>query len=156
MLGGGFLNSRLATRIRVKDGLSYGVSSGLSAKANEKDGQFQAFAIAAPQNVAKVETAFKEELERALKDGFSQKEVDADRDGWIQSRVVSRSEDRSLAGTLAGRDYDNRTLAFDEQLEAKVKALKPEGVVTAMRKFLDPAQISFVKAGDFKKAAEAK
>jgi zinc protease len=25
MLGGGFLNSRLATRIRVKDGLSYGV-----------------------------------------------------------------------------------------------------------------------------------
>ncbi|MDQ1471294.1 MAG: zinc protease [Bryobacterales bacterium] len=156
MLGGGFLNSRLATRIRVKDGLSYGVSSSVSAKAVEKDGQFQAFAIAAPQNVAKVETAFKEELERALKEGFPQKEIDADRDGWIQSRVVSRSEDRSLAGTLAGRDYDNRTLAYDEQLESKVKALKPEDITTAMRTFLDPAQISFVKAGDFKKAAEAK
>src|SRR5665213_795494 len=57
MLGGGFLNSRLATRIRVKDGLSYGVGSVLSAKSTEKDGQFQVYAIAAPQNVAKVETA---------------------------------------------------------------------------------------------------
>ena len=28
MLGGGFLNSRLATRMRQKDGLSYGVGSG--------------------------------------------------------------------------------------------------------------------------------
>jgi zinc protease len=156
VLGGGFLNSRLATRIRVKDGLSYGVSSGVSAKSNEKDGQFQAFAIAAPQNVAKVEIAFKEELERALKDGFTQKEIDADRDGWIQSRVVSRAEDRSLAATLAARDYDGRTLDFDEQLENKVKALKPEDISAAMRKYLDPAQISIVKAGDFKKAAATK
>ena len=48
MLGGGFLNSRLATRIRVKEGLSYGVSSSVSAKSDEKDGQFRAFAIANP------------------------------------------------------------------------------------------------------------
>ena len=58
MLGGGFLNSRLATRIRVKDGLSYGVGSSLSAKSNEEDGQFQAFAIAAPQNVAEGGSGF--------------------------------------------------------------------------------------------------
>jgi zinc protease len=156
MLGGGFMNSRLATRIRVKDGLSYGVSSSVGAKAVEKDGQFQAFAIANPQNVGKVETAFKEELALALKDGFTQKEMDADRDGWIQSRVVTRAEDRSLAGTLTGRAFDGRTLAWDEQLENKVKALKPEDVTAAFRKYLDPAQISIVRAGDFKKAAAAK
>ncbi len=108
MLGGGFLNSRLATRIRVKDGLSYGVSSSISAKSDEKDGAFRAFAIANPQNLPKVETAFKEELERALKDGFTQAEMAADRDGWIQSRTVQRSADRSLA-SLAARSYDDRT-----------------------------------------------
>ena len=151
MLGGGFMNSRLATRIRVKDGLSYGVSSGLSAKAIEKDGQFQVFAIAAPQNIAKVEAAFKEEMERALKEGFTQKELDAARDGWLQSRVVQRAEDRSLAGLLAGRDYDGRTLAWDEQLEAKVKALKTEDISAAMRRHLDVSQISIIKAGDFSK-----
>jgi zinc protease len=151
MLGGGFLNSRLATRIRVKDGLSYGVGSSLSAKSSEKDGVFQVYAIANPQNVAKVETAFQEELARALKDGFTQQEMDADRGGWLQSQTLTRAEDPSLAGLLASRDYDGRTLAWDEALETKVSALKPEDVSAAMRRNLDPSQISIVKAGDFAK-----
>jgi len=156
MLGGGFLNSRLATRIRVKDGLSYGVSSSFSAKSTEKDGQFRVFAIAAPQNVSKVEMAFKEEMARALKDGFTVKEMDADRAGWIQSQQVTRSEDRSLVQILATRDYDSRTMAWDEELERRVMALTPEDVVSALRRNIDQSQISIVKAGDFKKAATGK
>jgi zinc protease len=154
MLGGGFLNSRLATRIRVKDGLSYGVNSTLSAKTDEKDGRFMAYAIANPQNVAKVETAFKEELARALKDGFTPQEINADRDGWLQSRTLQRSEDRSLAGVLASRDYDGRTLLWDEDLEKKVAGLTPDDIVAAMRRTIDPAQISIVKAGDFSKVGK--
>jgi zinc protease len=152
MLGGGFLNSRLATRIRVKDGLSYGVGSSLSAKSNEKDGQFQAMAIAAPQNVEKVESAFKEEMQKALSDGFTQKEMDDDRTGWLQAQQVNRSEDSSLVRTLTARDYDGRTMAWDEDLEKKVSALTPDDVVKAVRRNIDLAQISIVKAGDFKKA----
>ena len=153
MLGGGFLNSRLAQRIRVKDGLSYGISSNLSAKSNEEDGRFQATAIAAPQNVAKVETAFREEMTRMLKDGFDEKEVEADKSGWLQSRQVNRTEDGSLCGMLASRDYDGRTLAWDRDLEAKVKALTAAQITDAMRRHIDPAQITIIKAGDFKKAA---
>jgi len=153
ILGGGAMNSRLANRIRVKDGLSYGVSSSFSAKTVEQDGQFQAFAIAAPQNIAKVEAAFREELALAIKDGFTPAEIDAKKDGWLQSRLVTRAEDRSLAGTLAARDFDGRTLAWDDALESKVKALKPEQLTSALRKYIDPAAISIVKAGDFKKVA---
>jgi zinc protease len=155
MLGGGFLNSRLATRIRVKDGLSYGVGSSLSAKSQEQDGQFQAFAIAAPQNVAKVEAAFNEEMKRALADGFTQKELDDDRTGWLQGQQVNRSEDNSLVRMLTSRDYDGRTMAWDEELERKVSALTPEEIGKAVRRTIDLAQISIVKAGDFKKAAAA-
>jgi zinc protease len=100
-----------------------------------------------------VETAYKEELDRALKDGFAQTEMDADRDGWIQSRTLQRAEDRSLANLLATHDYDNRTLEWDEDFEKKVMALKPDDIVTSMRRNLDPAQISIVKAGDFQKAS---
>jgi len=156
MLGGGFLNSRLATRIRVKDGLSYGVGSTLSAKSDEKDGQFGVYAIAAPQNIAKVEAAFREEMERALKDGFTQTEIDADRMGWLQSRTLQRSEDRSLAATLAARDYDNRNLTWDEALENKVKSLTADDIVAALRRNLDPAQVTIIKAGDFQKVANGK
>ncbi len=153
MLGGGFLNSRLATRIRVKDGLSYGVGSRLTASSHEPDGEFMVFAIAAPQNVAKVEAAFKEELARALKDGFTPSEVDNDRVGWLQSRQVSRGDDRSLAQMLAGHEEDGRTFAFNEDQENKVRQLTPDQVVAAMRSVIDPDRISIVKAGDFKKAA---
>ncbi len=156
MLGGGFLNSRLATRIRVKDGLSYGVGSSLSAKANEEDGQFQTFAIAAPQNVSKVEAAFKEEMQRALADGFTQKELDDDRTGWLQGQQVNRAEDNSLVRMLTSRDYDGRTMAWDAELEKKVSALTADDVGKALRRTIDLAQVSIVKAGDFKKAAAEK
>ena len=49
LLGGGFLNSRLATRIRQKEGLSYSVGSALQAAAREKAGQWSVYAIHAPR-----------------------------------------------------------------------------------------------------------
>jgi zinc protease len=156
MLGGGFINSRLATRIRQKDGLSYGISSGLSAAAKEKDGTFRVNAIAAPQNIAKVEAAFKEEMEGALKDGFTAEEVAAAKSGWLQSQKVNRSSDGLIAATLAARDFDERTLAWDEDLEKKVGALTPQQIQDALRRNLDLSAITIVKAGDFKKAASAK
>jgi zinc protease len=155
MFGGGFLNSRLASRIRVKDGLSYGIGSRFSAKSDDKDGQLQIFAIAAPQNVAKVEADFKEELDKVLKDGFTQKEMDADRSGWLQSRQVSRAEDGSLADMLVSHDLDDRKMSWDEELEKHVTALTPDDVAGAFRRTLDPARVTIIKAGDFKKAAAA-
>src|SRR5262245_19140244 len=122
MLGGGFLNSRLAVRIRQKEGLSYGVGSQLSASPLDKSGQFLAFAIYAPQNAAKLEAAFKEEIDRVLKSGYDAKEVDEARSGWLQSRQVARAQDATLARALAGNLYLARTLAWDADLEKKVAA----------------------------------
>lgn len=153
MLGGGFLNSRLAQRIRVKEGLSYGISSTLSAAPHEPDATIFIYAITAPQNVAKVESAFNDEMSRALRDGFTQQEMDADRGGWLQSRQVGRAEDGSLCSMLNGRTFDGRTMAWDQQLEDKVKALTPDQVLQAMKKDIDPARMTIIKAGDFKKAA---
>ena len=66
---------------------------------------------------------------------------------------MTRAQDTSLAGLLAARDYDGRTLAFDEALEKRVSSLTPEEITAAMRRVIDPAQITIIKAGDFKKAA---
>ncbi len=156
MLGGGFLNSRLAVRIRQKDGLSYGVGSQLGASAVDKNGQFAAFAIYAPQNVTKLETAFKEEMARMLKDGFSEEELKQAKSGWLQSRQVSRAQDKELAGKLNSYLFLNRTLAFDAEFEKKVLALTSEQINAALRKHLDLNKISIFKAGDFAKAATNK
>jgi zinc protease len=153
MLGGGFLNSRLATRLRQKDGLSYQVGSGLNVSPLDSNGQFTAFAIYAPQNAAKLEAGFKEEIERMLKEGFTAEEVEAAKKGYLQSRQVGRAQDRELASRLSAMTYYGRTLAWDTELEKKIAALTPEQINGAMRRHIDLSKISIFKAGDFAKAA---
>jgi zinc protease len=156
MLGGGFLNSRLATRIRVKDGLSYGVASMLSAPTKSNGGQFMVYAIAAPQNVAKVEADFKEEIARALKDGFTPEEISAAKSGWLQDAQVSRSQDNELMHELASERFWDRTMAYDAELATKISALTSQDIVEALRRHIDISKVSIYKAGDFAKAATAK
>jgi zinc protease len=151
MLGGGFLNSRLAARIRQKEGLSYGVGAFLDAMALDSSGSFMAYAIYAPQNVRRLEAAFREEVDRALRDGFTATEVEQDKAGWLQDRAVSRSRDEELVGTLAQYLHLSRTMAYDADLERKVAALTPDQINAAMRRYLIPGKISIVEAGDFAK-----
>ena len=149
MLGGGFLNSRLATRLRQKEGLSYGVGSGLNVSSLDEYGRFTATAIYAPQNVEKLEGAFKEELDRMLKDGFASVEVAAAKTGYLQSRQVSRAQDNELASRLNNFLFLDRTLQWDAELENKIKALTPDQITGAMRRHIDPKRITILKAGDF-------
>ena len=149
MLGGGFLNSRLAVRIRQKEGLSYGVGSGLGASAQDTSGNFMAYAIYAPQNVRRLETAFREVIDSVVRVGFTPTEVEQAKDGWRQSREVGRAQDQQLVGTLASYMYVGRTLAYDADLERRVAALTPDAINAAMRKYLVPGKIVIVKAGDF-------
>ncbi|MFD2573114.1 M16 family metallopeptidase [Spirosoma soli] len=154
ILGGGFLNSRLAVRIRQKEGISYGVGSQLSANPLDKTGMFMTYAIYNPENAERLEKAFREELEKAAKEGFTAEEINAARSGLLQSRVVSRAQDPSLAGTLNNYLYLNRTMNWDADFEKKMESLTPEQVNAAMKKHIDPAKISIIKAGDFAKAAK--
>jgi zinc protease len=153
MLGGGFLNSRLATRVRQKEGLSYGIASQFQASSLDRSGIFIVNAIYAPQNVQRLEAAIKEELARAVADGFTDEEVKAAKAGWLQSNQVTRAQDASLAGRLNAVAYINRTLAWDGELEQIVADLTPAEIKAALVKHVSLAKISFVKAGDFAKAA---
>jgi zinc protease len=149
MLGGGFLNSRLMARIRGTDGLSYGVGSQLSGDSFEQSGNFMSYAIYAPQNAAKLEQAFNEEIARVLNEDFSEKEIAEAKSGYLQGRQVSRAQDRELVGTLAHYEFIGRTLAWDAEFERKIQALTAAQIRAALRKHLDPAKFSVIKAGDF-------
>jgi zinc protease len=151
MLGGGFLNSRLATRIRQKEGLSYGVGSQFNAGALDPVGSFFAFAIYAPENVEKLEKAFKEEIQKVVTEGFTGEEIAAAKSGWSQSRTVNRAQDGGLAGTLNNYLFIKRDLSWDESFEKKVMSLTPEQINAAMKRHLNPDKISIMKAGDFAK-----
>ncbi len=152
MFGGGFLSSRLATRIRQREGLSYSVGSSLLAHPADNFGQFTVFAIYAPENAEKLEVAFREELESVLKDGYTPEEVEAGMAGYLQFQENIRARDQVLAGALSQHLYFGRTMAWDAELERKIQALTPEQILEAMRRHIDPNKIMVVMAGDFAKA----
>lgn len=152
MLGGGFLNSRLAARIRGKEGLSYGVGSSFNAPALDESGSFFANAIYAPENADKLEAAFRDEIRKATTEGFTAAEIEEAKKGWLLSRQLTRAQDNSLASALSTNLYLNRTSDFNIKLENAVRNLTAEQINSAMKKYLTPDKITIIKAGDFAKA----
>jgi zinc protease len=153
ILGASGLNSRLVGRIRGKDGLSYGGGSQLTGDNFDKAGTFFAYAIYAPQNLAKLEQAFKEEIAKALAEDFTQDEIDKAKTGWLQSRGVARAQDNELAGALGHWLFVGRTLAWDAEFEKKVMALDAAQIRAALKRHVVPEKFTIVKAGDFAGAA---
>lgn len=151
ILGHGSLSSRLGNRVREKDGLSYGVGSGLQVPAVEDRSLFYLYAICNPANMTKVDQAIREEVELMLKDGVTADELEAAKQGFLQSEQVNRTEDAILAQILEESLDANRTLKFQSDLEARVQNITPDDVVKACRKYLDPKKLVIVKAGDFRK-----
>jgi len=149
---GGDLKSRLFHRIRELDGLSYGVGSGFGAGVKSKYARIFVQAICAPQNVLKVEADFKDEVAKLLKNGFQDEEVSAAKKTYMDDHVLGRSQDAGLARELARNAQYGWTMQRQADLENKINALTTAQLNGVVHKYIDPAGISYFKAGDFKKA----
>ena len=154
LFGGGFLNSRLAARVRQKEGISYGIGSMLNADPRDKTASYMVYAIYNPENNARLEKAIQEEFALMADKGFSAEEIKAAKSGWLQSRAVTRAQDNALAGRLNTYLDLDRTLAWDADFEKKVESLTPAQINAAVKKYLDYNKLVSVEAGDFEKAAQ--
>jgi zinc protease len=156
MLGGGFATSRLTTRLRQQEGLSYGAGSFLQADDTDKVTTFTAYALYNPDNSARLEQAYKEELMRFAQDGVTAAELAAAKVAVRQSLQGQRAQDINL--TSAWVQYlvkpGGRTFAYDAELDRRLAALTPEQVRAAARKYLDYSKLTIVKAGDFARKAK--
>ncbi len=148
---GGSSTARIPARVREKEGLSYSTSTSFSSSPFDEAASFRVSAIFAPQNRVLVEHAIREELERAVREGFSPGEVEAGKKALLEARRMARTQDRSLVGRLGMYSFAKRTFAWDIEFESKIAALSAEQVNAALRRHVDPARLSIVKAGDFKK-----
>src|SRR6185503_13113797 len=146
MLGQG-INSRLFARIRGKEGLSYGINSALALSPGDESALFVTNAIAAPENAAKVEASFKDEIATLLKNGFSDAEIAAGKVSWQQNQQLNREQNATLAGSLVNSAHYGRTLAWTADLEKKVQALTSQQISAAMKKYIDPATLTVMKGG---------
>lgn len=149
LLGAGG-NSRLWKRIREGEGLSYDVRAQVEWNGVERNSEWMGSAIFAPQNQAKVEAAFREELARALKDGFTAQELAEGQRGLLNFRRLSRAQDGSVAAGWVRNLFLGRTFQYSAEVDEKLAKLTVADVNAALRKYLQPDQVVSVFAGDFK------
>ena len=153
VLGGGFLNSRIADRLRQKDGVSYGAGGAVnvgSSKEDKNSGIF-VYAIYAPQNKAKVQLGFKEEIARFIKDGITEEELKNAVKGWIQGQTVSRAKDNEISSLINNNIYYKRDMNFQKNIEEKLSKLTVEDVNRVITKYFKTFdEWSVINAGDFK------
>jgi zinc protease len=150
ILGGGAISSRIADRLRQKGGLSYTAASMFAASPVDPQANLLVLAIYNPTNLAKVVAGVDDEVAKIVREGVSQTELTRAKDGYLRQQEVTRTNDSALASSLAENLFVGRTMQFQADLEAKIKALTVEEVNTALRKYIDPKQLSVVTAGDFK------
>lgn len=152
IFGGGVLSSRITTRLRQQDGVSYGAGGQVRVDAdkNDKNSSMLVYAIYAPENAAKVQTGFKEEIERFIKDGITEEELKVAITSWVQGENVSRAKDNELSGLINNNLYYDRDMMFHKEIEDKITALTVADVNKVIKKYFKTLdKWTVVSAGDF-------
>jgi zinc protease len=148
---GGSPTSRLFERVRQKEGLSYGVGSYFRPGSIDANSRFGVHAIFAPENLDRVRAALTQEMDAALKDGFTDIEVQHAKEGLMQERRLGRNQDGSVAGALANQAFLGRTWATSGAIDAAIEKLTTADVNAALRKYVKPGEFAYAFAGDFAK-----
>jgi zinc protease len=152
MLGsGGFMTARIPTRLREKEGISYGAGSWLEANPIMDVSQIGIYAFFNPKAKDKVQTALAEELQKVVKEGFTEDELKKALLNHANSEKTNLGFDNYLSY------LNNKKFAYQvpvqatEDLENKIQKITVEQVNQVAKKYLDPQKISWIYAGDFNK-----
>ncbi|OJX33037.1 MAG: peptidase M16 [Chryseobacterium sp. 36-9] len=152
MLGsGGFLTARIPTRLREKEGISYGAGSYINIPIDNNVASWAWYAFFNPTKKEAVNKALKEEVNKAVKDGFTEEEFKSNLTSWLNSRKTGLGNDNTLMGLVNSQLQYGQSLDEYDALEAKVSALKVSQVNDVLRKYISEDKMTSVFAGDFNK-----
>ncbi len=150
-MAGASPSSRIFTRLRQKEGISYGAFSQLLAHPIEKSGFFFAGALAAPNNMDKAMSSMLAELDGMVKTGVAEKEVADSKKSYAklwQSRIA---DDEFVVSELNQGLFLERTFEYWKDLNDKIEKLAPAQIDSTAKQFIDPAKLAKVRAGDLAK-----
>ncbi|KAF2330346.1 M16 family metallopeptidase [Flavobacterium ginsenosidimutans] len=148
---GGFLSARIPMRLREKEGISYGAGAMINVPITNDVAYWQYYALLNPTKKNAVETAVKEEISKALKDGFTAEEMKSNFKSWQNGRKTRLGNDNTLIGLVNTYLQYGIPLEDYDDLENKVKALKLDDVNNVIRKYLSLDKMTSIYAGDFNK-----
>ncbi len=153
VLGSGF-TGRLMGIVRDKEGLTYNISAAV-AEDSIVDGSWDISASFAPSLLDKGIASTRRELNRWWKEGITDQELAARKQGLVGSYLVGLSTTAGLANAILTdilRGYDVSRL---ESFPGAIKALTRDEVNSAIKNHLNPNVMVTVKAGSVPPPAQA-
>jgi zinc protease len=153
ILGRGF-TGRLMGIVRDKEGLTYNIGAAVS-EDNIVDGSWDISASFAPALLDKGIASTRRELDKWWKDGVTDRELTARKQGIVGGYLVGLSTTAGLANAIltnAQRGYDVSWLAGYPEA---VNALTRDQVNASIKHHLNPNAMVLVKAGSVAAGAAA-
>jgi zinc protease len=145
-LGGDF-NSQFNMILREEKGFTYGASSSFIALKNS--GRFTASSTVRTKSTLESVTIFKTEMEK-YSEAMPQEYIDYTKNTLLKSNARRFETLGSLLGMISTMSAYNLPADYIKQEEAYVKSLTPEKQLEYVRKYIDPAKMYYVIAGDAK------
>jgi len=150
-LGGGGFVSRLLTRLREKDGLSYFAFSAVQLNPLDAAGGFFAGGALNPENAKKGMAAMMEEITKLVATGITADELAGAKQGLRSGFDRNLSNDAFVLGMLQDGLYLERKMDFWTKRNAAIAALTVDQVNAAIKRHLRPEALVKITAGDKKK-----
>ncbi|WGY67055.1 insulinase family protein [Burkholderia cepacia] len=147
VLGNGF-TGRLMASVRDKEGLTYGIRASLSG-LSLMDGGFFITSSFAPPLLDKGVASTRHILDAWWKQGITQAELDARKDGMIGRHQVAMETTGQMAAMLSQTVLQDRPLSDLDTYPQRIRALTVDQVNTAIRKYLNPDKMVWIEAGTF-------
>ena len=152
VLGRGF-TGRLMGAVRDKEGLTYNIGANLSDDS-VTDGVWEISASFAPTLLAKGVESTRREVAKWWKDGVSEQELAAHKQGLIGSYFVSLATTLGLAETILANTQRGYDLSWLDAYPKALKALTREQVNAAIKSHINPSALVLVQAGSVSAAAK--
>jgi zinc protease len=145
ILGRGF-TGRLMSTVRDKEGLTYGIGASVSDDSIA-DGAWDISATFAPGLLNQGVTSTRRELDKWWKDGVTESELTARKQGLIGSYSVSLSTTGGLAETILVNTQRGFDLNWLDGYPQAIKSLSVGQVNAAIKSHLNPSSMVLVEVG---------
>ncbi len=139
--------SRLATRLRERDGLAYVVESDASSTAGRDPGVFWAYVATSPQHLDAAVCGILDEMRRIRREPPSADELTS-AISYLQGRHrLARETNESRVARLIGVERFGLGLDYEDRYASIVGSVTGEDVLAAARRVVDPERYSIVIVG---------
>ncbi|MCC6444339.1 MAG: insulinase family protein, partial [Armatimonadetes bacterium] len=139
------LMGRLGKNVRDEKGMAYYAYSGLSAWL--WDGFWAAYAGINPANTERAVASIAEEIERIVREPITEEELEDGIRNQIGSVPLKLETNEGLASLLHDIEYYNLGADYLDKRRDILTGMTPEAVLSAARRYLDPANYVLSVAG---------